>query len=296
MKLLSTVIAVVICLMAHAADPETLGDVLTQHGLSAALVTAEQANQTLSSYVVAVTLDGAPHQPFLLAYYDLGIQSKLNLPGILTVLSYDEAGKKLKQAHLQVESKSSQVGAPVSTHLSDECFGTVENIETKRGFIRIGTHLGPNAGCLLVINPDLTFQAALHGWKEGDVRGSVIFRPSTPHFVAVHPTTLWVYNPADKASAQLYPQPNDPQRAAFSAELSKHIPAQDYCREHNLACDPNVFSSDVMDLKSSDETGQVFFDIRMTAEGFGDAAASIPPASGNYVAMFEKGKWLVGPE
>jgi len=61
------------------------------------------------------------------------------------------------------------------------------------------------------------------------------------HFAPVHPLRLATVDLSSGKTQELYPPDGDPLRAAFSRELKKHLPDEAWCREHNTACNPEVF-------------------------------------------------------
>jgi hypothetical protein len=87
------------------------------------------------------------------------------------------------------------------------------------------------------------------------------------HFADVHPETLYLYNPVEHKSHQLYPQNGDPFRRDFSARLAEVIDEKQ-CRENNWACSPDRFASDISQIEVNDQTRSLAFRATFETEGF----------------------------
>ena len=106
-------------------------------------------------------------------------------------------------------------------------------------------HLTPSASCLLILKDNLTVDQTLAGGPAAFFKsGTLLYTGDMVHFAAVHPETLWLYDPDTRTSKQIYPQPDDPLRSAYSARLAKAV-NDDRCRVNNWGRNPQELSSDI---------------------------------------------------
>jgi hypothetical protein len=110
----------------------------------------------------------------------------------------------------------------------------------------------------------------LEGWPVAWFEGAgVLYIGNMVHFSDVHPEVLWLYDPIKRERTQIYPQPGDPFRSAYSARLAQVVNG-DRCRQRNWTCDPSRFTSDIGTVTVDDATASFAFPVRFEAEGFLD--------------------------
>ena len=150
-----------------------------------------------------------------------------------------------------------------------DCRGPINRFDKNAGHYYLGLDLTPSAGCILVLNQDLSVDNVLAGVIETFLpSGSLLYLGDMVHFADVHPETLWAYDPRKGVSTQLYPQSDDPFRAAFSARLAKAMNEQQ-CNTNNWGCDPSRFTSAIdLPIAVNDETGSFAFHVHLDPEGF----------------------------
>lgn len=237
---------------------EVLADVLKHNAISFSPTSIPNLDRLITSYA---TLND--DREFVIAYYLANPPDQtLRLP--LFVTRYSKVSHRWQQAALNDLQVKTEFG-------STECFGSVLDIKRHNKRYYLTMHWNPSAGCLLILQDDLTVDQTLTGGIAAFLKsGSFIYWGNTVHFADVHPETLWLYNPETRKSTQLYPQPHDPFRDEFSAKLEKVI-NQDRCRTNNWACDPRRFTSYPGYPPSvNDETNSLAFRMTFEPEGFLD--------------------------
>jgi hypothetical protein len=160
------------------------------------------------------------------------------------------------------------VFAETGRGIEDDCLGSVLSIARNGGWHYLNLHFNPSAGCLLILNRDLTVSQTLGGWTVAFFHsGLLVYEGDMVHFADVHPETLFLYDPAQHKTLQIYPQKNDPFRDNFSTRLEKAIDHQ-RCAENNLACEPDRFTSQIDSVEVNDETKSLAFHVSFEPDGF----------------------------
>ena len=234
----------------------TLADVLEQNSIATAASSIPNLDQPITSYA---TLND--DQEFLIAYYLMTPDNLLQFPLFLT--RFDKRTGEWENASLV------DVKVPVfQSTQQTECIGSVLRIERSREWYYLNLHWTPSAGCLLILNHDLTVSHTVSGWTAGFFKsGLVVYMGGTIHFSDIHPETLWVYDPVSRESYQLYPQKDDPFRKDFSSRLAKVVDLNK-CRKNNWACQADKFTSDISDIEINDGNNSVAFVTTLRTEGF----------------------------
>lgn len=267
-----------------AIEAETLGSVLAAHQVPATGLSDVERQQAITSF--AVSTDGSI---FLLAYFD--DDGSITLPPLLHVFRFDRTNGRSKRAALRGQEVSPD---RVMDKLPGVCLGSALSISEENGLIAIDTHINPSAGCVLLLSPDLEWNAALPGSLSGRLGNRFIVAGNSIHFAPTHPGTLGVFDPAWKQLTPIYPAAGDERRIAFSKLLQAHLPSSAWCREFNNACDPENFTTDILNVKVDVPRNAFSFDAAMRPQGFGkDAEAAIPPQTVHYECTFRNGAWAL---
>ena len=244
----------------------TLRQVLQQNGVPTAGFQAADLDARVSSGAIVPTSDG-----LLFASPAEGSDGRIGPP--LYVVVYDRpVGRVL---HRKIEAHET----------SDFCFGSLLDVSTQAGYILLETHINPSAGCTIVLSPELKVLHTLFGWKVAQLGadGFVLQRDEV-HFAPVHPAHLAVFDLPAGRQHEVYPPDGDVLRAEFSRDLKQHLPAENWCREHNHSCDPASFDEEVGESVVADASGSVFaFVMTYDSGGFGDNTAS---AVGSRLALY----------
>ncbi len=292
MRIASTALITMALLLATSLRAETLADVLAAHKIPINLFSADDQQQPITSFAVSTN-----NSPFLLAYHDDDGSGRL--PSVLHVIRYDEQTHELRRADLRGTDVSLRgfLTGSVMEQVSNECMGSALRISEKGGFITIDTHVNPSAGCVLILTSDLSFSAGLWGWTLASTEGNIILEGNMRHFASTHPATLFLYDARQKHLTPIYPTKNDVNRQQFSAELQKHLPSNQWCRETNNSCDPEDFSTDISHVTVG-EQGQSFeFDAQMYPENFGeDAERAVKPKTVHYTCKRTAGNWSLSSD
>lgn len=264
---------------------ETLGDVLAAHHIVGNLSDRDRM-QRVTSYAVSGT-----DAPFLLAYYDDDGTGRLSSP--LHVIRCDPHGGSLLRSDLSGQDLPFRGFTGVMDQMPSECLGSALNItELKNHSIAIQTHINPSAGCLLILNRDLSFSAGLWGWMLGSVADSLIFEENMVHFAAVHDARLSAYSFETRQITLIYPQTANPARQHYSSLLARHLPSRRECGQQNLPCDPTGFDTSINHVVIDETTKELSFDVEMDAGGFGEKAmGSVPVTSAHYTGRLRNGRW-----
>ncbi len=285
MRVVSLALATLTLCLAPALSCETLGNVLAARNVAADNVAANDLEQPITSFAVS-----ADNSPFLIAYYD--DDGSGSLPSVLHVLRYDKRTHDLRRTDLHGADVPFHGFHGVMEQVSNTCMGSVLAVSERQGFITIETHINPSAGCVLVLTPDLHFNAGLWGWVLARLDGEIILRDNMIHFAKIHDARLSLYDPRERKTASIYSAYADDARQHFSAELKKHLPSSEWCASENNPCDPKSFSTDIDHVIVHEQERSFEFDARMDADGFGeDAAQSVPPKTVHYICRQSEGRW-----
>jgi hypothetical protein len=272
--------------MIHPVHAETLGGVLSAHNVPLANVPDREQRREIVGFAIAES-----DSLFLIAYYDGGSNV---MPPVLHVLRYDVEHHHLRRADLRGLDRSFDDFDQVMSQIPDTCMRSAEDISERNGLIAIETHINPSAGCLLILNQDLSFSAGLWGWVIGSINGQLIVQEDTVHWASTHPARLFVYDPQRKKATHIYPAENDRARQEFSAALRNALPPNEWCMQKNNPCDPETFDTDIDHFAVDQGANEFSFDAVMNPDGFGDKAEkTIPARTVRYVCRLRNGKWIV---
>jgi hypothetical protein len=258
--------AVATLVFAAPAAAETLGDALRASGARVTAQTVPEAGVSITSS--AVLRDGRDH---VIAYYrdegtgdlvpPLFVGRLERLTGRWTRVAIDEQAIR---------------PAPAA------CLGSALSARKGGGMLLIETHVNPSAGCTLVLAPDLAVRDVLSGWPVAVFAdGRVVYQHSQPHFFAVHPLEVSIYDPRSRTHRAIYPpRPPPPLRLAHMLKIQAMY-SPDWCAARNHPCDPERFDERIEGpVVVGDRTGAlafvVAFDNAVLAEA--GAAASAPAA------------------
>jgi hypothetical protein len=247
-----SLISVVLLSPGISSAAETLEDRLAASAVPQAEFPLEELHARITSYAVS---DG---DPFLLAYFVDDGSNLLKPP--LYVVRYSRATRELRRATL--ESKA-----------SIDCIGSVLRIAERGDHVLIETHLGPSAGCILVLSRALAFRGAEGGSALG-LLGSdwAIVQRSEIHFRPVEPLHISVLDLRSLRSVSVYPPASDPFRREYSSRLRRYL-SEPWCRENNAGCDPAEFNvSPVGEIAVNASAPAFAFEARFDASGFGETA------------------------
>lgn len=252
-------LVLVFCFASAAGQQyEFLADVLKHNAISFSPTSIPNLDALITSYA---TLND--DQEFVIAYYLASPKDEILRPPLF-INRYSKVSGQWQQVGLNDVEVQTKAG-PISF------FGSVLDVRRNANKYYLKLHGGPSAGCILILNQDLTVHQTLDGWPAAFFgSGLMLYQGSMVHFADVHPETLWLYNPETRESKQLYPQTHDPFREDFSARLEKVI-NQDRCRVNNWACRPDRFTSSIGDrILVDDETNSLAFQVTFEPEGFVD--------------------------
>ena len=285
MRIIPFALAVLGLSAAPSLTSETLAHLLEDHKLPANLLTLNEGEKRITSFAVS-----ADNSPFLLAYYD--DDGSGMLPQTLHVLRYSTPTGTLRRVDLH--AKRTQISTvPKQPHaVSVNCMGSALSISEQAGFIFIGTHINPSAGCVLILRSDLTYSHALYGWVLAKIGGHILVEESMIHFAATQRAKLFLYDARRKRSFPVYPLPHDPARQRFSAELQKHLPTSEWCARTNNTCDPEDFATTIENVQSNQRERTFSYDAQLSAEAYGkDAEASVNAEIIHYKWRQKDGMW-----
>ncbi len=239
-------------------DP-TLADVLKQNSVSFGPISVSHLKDRITSY----TTLNADHE-FLIAYYLDNPGNEMHFPLFLT--RFDKLSGKWQEASLTgLQVKISEETEP---EIWDDCIGSAVSLEGSGDWYYLNLHWNPSAGCLVVLNRDLTVRRTLTGWTSAFFKsGLLIYEGNMMHFASVHPVTLFLYDPVTNSFQEIYPQKKDPFRKNFSERLEEVIDEK-RCQQNNWACDPDDFESGIGPIEVNDETRALAFRVQFGTEGF----------------------------
>lgn len=238
---------------------QRLVDVLKQSSVSFDLKSVPHLNDAITSYATLNT----DHE-FLIAYYLITPRNELHFPLFLT--RYDKLSGQWQEASLtDLKVKISEGTEPET---EEECIGSALRLERTGNWYYLDLHWNPSAGCLVILNHDLTVHQTLTGWTAAFFKsGLLAYERNMVHFAPVHPETLFLYAPVARKSQKIYPPKSDPFRKDFSERLKKVIDEK-RCQENNWPCDPDDFGSVVGPVEVNDETHSLAFRVEFETEGF----------------------------
>jgi hypothetical protein len=253
---------------------ETLGDTLRAANVPTQQFTASELGGKITSY------DISKDDPFLLAYYADDGSGSLHAP--LHVIRYGRAAADLRRGDVDDTNA-----------LPQNCFGSVLRIREYFDTIYVETDVSPSAVCAIVLSSGLSFQTVLPGWLLGFLGADyAILQRGEIHFMSVSPMHIEVFDLKRKQLVEVYPYKDDTQRRQFSNLIEPHI-VQDWCGEHNAACDPENFDTELTGGLALNEAAKVFgFEAEFDAAGFGDAAEKqVPTRTVAYIFRERGGIW-----
>lgn len=245
--------------IARGQQNETLAQVLRQNSVAVdSGAVPHHLNDAITSYATLNT-----KSEFLIAYYLLTADSELHSPLLLT--RFDKQADKWEEASLT----GSQMKLPDGTEPETDCIGSAQRFERNGNWYYLDLSLTPSAGCLMILNHDLTVHQILAGWTAAFFpSGLLVYEGNMVQFAPVHPATLFIYNPDGGKSQKIYPPENDPFRRDFSERLKKIIDVKQ-CQENNWPCDPNEFESTIVyPIEVNDETRSLAFRVAFDTQGF----------------------------
>ena len=266
------VLAASLLLLGRGGTAQSLREKLAAAEVPLDRFTAAELASGITSYAVSV-------DPYIIAYYeDHGSEV---LQGPLHIIQYSRKTKKLWRAEV--------TSAPPGCREA----GAVMRIRAQGDFIYVDTHLGPSAGCLLVLGSDLSIKAGLAGWLRATIASDyAIIEQNEIHFQAISPLHLAAYDLWHARLLPLYPPEGDAFRQQYSDSLRKYL-SLDWCRIHNAPCDPENFDVLAPAAVTVNESARVFgFQTEFDSDGFGDAAAvHVAKRSVVYVYREHQGVW-----
>ena len=242
-----------------AEQNETLAEALRRESIPFPPVSIPHLDSQITSYA---TLND--DQEFLIAYYLLARRNELRTPLFVTGFN-KKTGRWRHKSLADIKVKAFEERPE---ELEADCLGSVLSIQRSRGRFYLDLHLSPSAGCLLILSRDLDVWQALGGWTNAFFKsGLLVFSGNMVHFACVHPGTLFLYDPAERKSEQIYPPKNDRLRNAYSARLEKVI-SPEQCAQSNCACDPQTFTSNPGSISVDDQTRSLAFRVDFEPDGF----------------------------
>jgi hypothetical protein len=264
--------AISLMLLASIAHAETLGTILTAHKVPTQSLPAQTLQTPIHTYALSDN-----NKPFLLAYHlDDNNGDRSNNLGLVR---YDATTNNLRQTILH------DLDGPCTD-------GDLLDISERDGFIAINTHNNPSLGCLLIIDSDLTLRNQLYGGLLARVSGGFLYEQSETHWFATHPLRLSVYDPHLNRTTKIYPQPNDPARLQFSAQLRQHLPSPAWCKANANLCDTEDFTGNLGTFSVNPTNDTFKFQATMSADGFGENVDQlIPDTTIEYTFKLTAGIW-----
>ncbi len=203
---------------------ESLGDALREHGVKAGR--GMSLGTQITSYAV---LDDAKR--FVIAYFEDQGGNALVAP--LYISRLDRASGRW--AHAALDERSMRAASP-------GCLGSVLSVRPAGPALLVETHINPSASCTFVLGRDLRIEDVIFGWPLAIfAAGLVVYEHSQPHFFAVHPLELSLYDPRTRKSVALYPPAPAPPRRAGYTDKVRVAYTEAWCREQNHPCRPERF-------------------------------------------------------
>ena len=172
---------------------------------------------------------------YLLAYYEKASSEFLEPPLHVLRMRFSDSSWH----HVRFSEITTQ-----RLHSQGTCLGSVSRIEKAGDYYLLNTHLTPSAGCVIVLNADLSLKNTFYGWTVATFpSGRFIYRESMVHFAPTHPLNLFAYDPAQSEPLQIFPLKDDPHREAYKKRLREAI-NQSVCMSLNSHCDPEQMETD----------------------------------------------------
>ncbi len=223
------------------AESVTLESLLHEHQVPVTGLSEQERQQAITSY--AVSKDGPI---FLVAYYDY--DGSQWLPSLMHVFRFDTTTGHasrgvLRRNEISIDSRFGEI-----SKIPETCLGSALHISEENGLIAIDTHINPSVGCVLLLDSDLRFKAALPGWVLGRVANQLIIEGNMMHFAPTSPESLGVFDPVKKQFTPIYPAAGDERRRGFSKLLREHLPSRAWCLKFNNPCDPDNFTTSITDV------------------------------------------------
>lgn len=183
---------------------QTLSLVLSQNGVTLESVDRARADRSINSYAT-----GSDSGHFGIAYYVNTGSDTLADSLHVSVLN--------RATHAWTHRAVARTKARTAADSLAYNAGSAIRVTFARNHVFVDTHVNPSRGTLFVFNPKLELVAVLNGWSELLLPGgAVIYERSTVHFASTHPAELWLFNPASKRHAAIYPtQPYDVVRTEY---------------------------------------------------------------------------------
>src|SRR5262249_39166839 len=188
----------------------------------------------LLQYTSYAVLPSDPNA-YLIAYYWNLPSGMLEDP--LRVLSVNRKNSEWKSAQLMLGSD--QIG-------HSECVGSVLGVHAMPSAFLLDTHINPSAGCLVILDRNLSFRNALYGWYLAALDDThSVFQRSEVHFAAVHPAELALYDLKTNREISLFPRkPSQRIRSEYTATLRDfYRNHQEWCNKNNDPCDPRSWTA-----------------------------------------------------
>lgn len=260
---------------------QTLADVLKEMSVPFHLGSVAHLNDPITSHTTLNT-----DREFLIAYYLISPRNELHFPLFLT--RFDKRSGKWQEASLSdLKTKILEEAEPET---QADCIGAAVGLESKGNWYYLDLHWTPSAGCLVILNQNLTVHQTLPGWTVALFKsGLLVYEGNMVHFAPVHPEMLFLYDPVAGKSQKIYPRKNDPFRKNFSERLDEVIDAK-RCQENNWPCDPNDFESRIAAIEVNDATRSLAFGVEFGTEGFltrGEAEDSGKWDDDEYVYIYQ---------
>ncbi|MEW5956543.1 MAG: hypothetical protein AB1801_02385, partial [Chloroflexota bacterium] len=125
----------------------------------------------------------------------------------------------------------------------------VLDITASDRFYLVYLHDTPSRGRTLLVNRELKLAQVLDGWvlKVYD-DDTVVYHRGQVHFAPVHPAEISVYQPDRGQTKDIFPpHPYQPLWREHMDQLRQAYEqlGDDWCREHNHPCDPELFDSSI---------------------------------------------------
>ena len=258
---LGPVIAALVCIAPAAG--ETLGNALRASGARVTAQTVPDAGVPIASHAVL-----RDRQAYVIVYYrDQGTGA---LVPPLFVGRLDRLTGRWMQAAIDEQAIRPAPSA---------CLGSALSARKAGGMLLVETHVNPSAGCTLVLAEDLAVRDVLSGWPVAVFAdGRVVYQHSQPHFFAVHPLEVSIYDPRSRGHRALYPpKPPPPLRLEHMRKIQT-LYTPDWCNARNHPCDPERFDERIEGpVEVSDKTGALAFVAAFDNTVFADDGAAAPP-------------------
>jgi hypothetical protein len=229
-----------VCVDARFTAAQTLADTLRDRSIPVGSPPIQNANARITSF------------------------AELNNPADYLIAYYVDDGSGSLKPPLYIARYLKDSGAWHTAGLTDikasfhdtqvDCLGSALEIQRAGDYFFVDTHLTPSAGCVLVLNSDLTLKKSLCGWFLAAFRsGLLVYHKSEVHFAVTHPMEIAIYDLGTGRETQIYPPSRDAIRHEYEERIRRLMPGEDWCREHNSPCDPAEFSSELSEKVALNE-------------------------------------------